>query len=527
MRFKKSIQPNELKEEYAPDTYFSINLPKGIVDLHSLSLYYTGNAANYQHTEYITYTDLTFIGSNIDTGNDAILIPSHGLTDGNEVIYTNAGTGTSVDGLTNGKTYYILKKDDDNVSLEDNIGDGEVDLIAERPHTEIHTLTRVRRYPRMIRRFLPRLSSSIIQELVVKVNNNVVEHIDEYNTLYAMLNDIYREYDDIDSTAQDTVQEHNLSKTTGLVVNISRIQAQTRPDAFLNKYLNTNQKTYYIDNFLGFLGEGNSRFFDTRDKDVQITIRLAPAHILYRGFNNIDPNNSVNYHIRAQFPSDYVLTNIHATVDVLDDMPSIPSDYVFKSYKFVKGMYLPDNKKSLTQFQTYKPVDWVLGTFSHPSRFNDTELQLMHCNTDIAKFGSLMKNILTIDDINARTPNSLLYSYEVSKLQKDPYLLNSSAYFIRSGDAIKYCRYRLNNYDITPQLDHIACYNETKKCFQSPYKKVTSILSFESDFFCNAVRLDDSTSDLKDIQWEVEIDSTKSNNKGGYPMLFYCFKDKL
>ena len=451
-------------------------------------------------------------------------MPAHGLTNDTEVIYRNAGLGTNVSPLTNNSTYYVIKVDDNNIGLADLPGGLQLDFTVARSHTETHTLSKVQRYPRMIRRFLPRLSSSVIQELIVKVDNNVYK-IDEYNTLYAILNDIYNEYDDIDSTAQDTVQEHNLS-TTGTIANISRIQAANRPGTFLDKYLSTNKKTYFVNKFLGFLGQGN-RYLDTTDKDVQITIRLAPSHILYRGVNSIDPVTSANYHVRAEFPPDYVLTNIHATVDVLDNMPAPPSDYVFSDYRFIKGAYLSDNKKSLTHFQIDKPVEWVLGTFSHPLRYTDTELQLQHCNTNVAKFGSLLKNTLTIDDINAKTPNSLLYSYEVSKFQKDPYLLNSSSYFIRSGEGIRFCRYRLNKYDVTPQLDHIACYDEVKKCFGSAYKKVTSVLSFESDFFCNAIRLDDTSSELKDIEWEVEIDPNKINNIGGFPMLFCCFKNKL
>jgi hypothetical protein len=52
------------------------------------------------------------------------------------------------------------------------------------------------------------------------------------------------------------------------------------------------------------------------------------------------------------------------------------------------------------------------------------------------------------------------------------------------------------------------------------------LASFEENFFINAVRLDDVSTDFKKIDWEVEIDPTKFN-VGGTPMLFYCFKNKI
>ena len=111
-------------------------------------------------------------------------------------------------------------------------------------------------------------------------------------------------------------------------------------------------------------------------------------------------------------------------------------------------------------------------------------------------------------------------------MQKDPYLLNSSVYFDREGLGISYCKWRMNNYDMTPQLNVIACFGETKKCFNSKYKKVISLPSFESDFFANAIRLDDSSDMPKYFEWEVEINN-KYPSMGGIPMLFCCYKNKL
>jgi hypothetical protein len=226
------------------------------------------------------------------------------------------------------------------------------------------------------------------------------------------------------------------------------------------------------------------------------------------------------------FASDYELSSISASIDVLDDIPKM-SDFVYKDYVYHEGMYLADNKRYTTRVSLEKPVEWVLGTFKRPDYKEDQELQLMHCNPLVSKFGAMIKDSLTLDDINKQTPNTLTFSYEISKIQKDPYILNSSVYFSHQGDAVKYCRYRYNNTDLTPQLDVISCYRETKKCFNTDFKRVQSIFQFESDFFANAVRVDDTSSTYKTIEWEVDIDSLKSNNKGGYPMLFVCTSGKL
>lgn len=447
MRYKKRIDLNELKAEYQPNSHISFNLPRAKIDLHSLSLYYTGNAANY----------------------------------------ANSRLGTNF---------------------------------------------------RSIRRFFPRLSASIIQELTVKINkNNVVQHIEEYNMLFNILNDIHKEYDSIDSTSADTVQEFNvlseniLSGTTivnrkGDIYNISKLNAINREAGENVKYRSASKKTFFIDSWLGFLGENNSRYLDCTNMDVQIIIKLAPPNILYRGFNSIDNTADANYTFTSQFDTDYVLTDIHATIDVLDDIPTT-GDFMYKDYQYVQGTYQDSNKKSITSFKTNKPIEWVLSTFANKDRLKDTELQLMHANTDTVKFGALMKNSLAnIADYNNKVPHALLYSYEVAKFQKDPYVLNSSIYMDRTGRGIQYCQYRLNSY-LTPRQDVIACYNETKKCFNSEYKKVQSIYSFEENFFVNAIRLDDNSDELKSIDWVVEMDPQKNNNAGGTPMLFYSFMNKL
>jgi hypothetical protein len=465
----------------------------------------------------------------VDTTKNVLMIPGNAIPTGGAYVKYQTNGNPRIAPMQNDGVYYLIPQTDPDElkvysTTTNNLVGAEITLT--KSGTGEHTFILLSKTNRTIRRFFPRLSSGIIDELIVKIDNQVVQHIKEYNTLQAILNDIQKEHDDIDSTTNDTVQNLFLS-TTGFVANNSKIQSVVRPATVVSKYFDANKKTFFISKWLGFLGEGN-RFFDATDKDIQITIKLAPGNILYRGVNSdglffTQTDASGNPY---EFSPSYELYNIFACIDVLDEIPQV-SDYVYKDYIYHQGMYLPTSKKYSTRFSVEKPVEWVLGTFKHPDYKSDQELQLMHCHTNTAKFGPLLKSTLSIDDINTQVPHTLTYSYDISKLQKDPYILNNSVYFSHQGDAIKYCRYRWNGADLTPQLDVISCYNETKKCFNSDFKKVSSIFNFESDFFVNAIRVDDTSSTYKTIEWEVDIDILKSNNKGGYPMLFACTTNKL
>jgi hypothetical protein len=526
MRFKKSVQPNEIKNEYTPETYFSINLPRAILDLHTFTLFYRANSANYQHTDVTTVVRKTFDAvSAVNDAAETITIAGHGWAEGQEVKYSNNGFG-NLPGLTNGTTFFVKSPTVNAFQLALTSGGLSVAIgpgTAGQLHEISQTLTG--QFPRVTRRFLPRLSSSIISDLVIKINDQEIQNTKEYGMLFAILNDIRKEYDDLDSTAADTVQEHFFN-TAGIIGNISRIQAVTRPSGNTDKYYPGSKKSYFIDKWVGFLNEGN-RYFDARDKDIKIIIKLAPANILYRGINSLDVT-ATDYtpNVVKEYPPDYVVTDIKASVDVLDEMPVMPGDFIYNDYSYTQGGFLNNSKISTTSFETNKSVNWVLGTFSNPNRTVDQELILQHCHKNDTQYGALVKNTVTLADINAKTPNSTLYSYEVAKNQKDSYLLNSSMYYMRSGDGISTCQYRLNNYDLTPPLDVISCYTETKKAFASDYKRVSNIYSFESEFFCNAIAIDDKSEEFKKIDWDIVIDPSKTQ-VGGYPMLFCCFKNKL
>jgi hypothetical protein len=357
-----------------------------------------------------------------------------------------------------------------------------------------------------IKRFFPRLSASVIDELEISINGETKQYIREYGYLYNIINDIINEKDDIQGSSFDTTIEHRINND-GNIIKSCKIQAG-------NNLYQTD--TFFINKWLGFLNEGN-QYLDCTNKNVMIKIKLAPANILYNGINTIE----VPYVEQERYPQNYTISNVYATIDAVDNA-IIQSVFSFKDYTTFKGGFNENSKSCIMNFTTNKPVLWIMGTFTNPDRLNESELILEHTNTDNAKYGELIQDALfDIDDINAYTPLELSYNYDVSKNNKDGYLLNNSIYFDRSGVNIDNCKWSINNFDLTPKLSIEACFNETKQVFNSDYNKVISLSSFESNFFANAIRVEDMTDDIKHISWEVNNNPFKFD-VGGTPIVFIC-----
>lgn len=356
-----------------------------------------------------------------------------------------------------------------------------------------------------LKRFFPRLNQSIISELIIEIDGVQKQHIKEFGYLYNMLHDINREDEDLNSTSFDTVLNHEIDNANGDIVKIAKVQASGIPPY---------NDQFYINKWLGFLNEGD-RYIDCTNRDIRIRIRLAPSSILYKGVN------TTGTAIPDDLPSYYELSDVYASIDILDKIPETISSNKFVDYITILGNNrLTDKHTSLT-FEMNKPITWLLGTFTSSLRTTETELLMSHLNT-AAKYGATIVETLTdIADFNNNVPHEDYYNYQVAQLYKKPYTLNNSRYFQRSGKGILHCVFNINGTDISPKLSLLGCYKETKKCFNTEYKRVISLASFEEDFFCNAIRLDDDQYNFKRIQWDVKVDTARFS-EGGMPIVFIC-----
>lgn len=122
------ILPNYYKLE-------KINVPVGDTRIENTLLSVLNKTLTPFYDSTYTHTS-TFDGSSntvVNLTNDRITINSHGFTTGDSVIYKN-GNETSITGLSDSTTYYIIRFDDNTIELAstlDNANGGtQIDLIA-------------------------------------------------------------------------------------------------------------------------------------------------------------------------------------------------------------------------------------------------------------------------------------------------------------------------------------------------------------------------------------------------------------
>lgn len=365
-----------------------------------------------------------------------------------------------------------------------------------------------------LKRFLPRLSQSIIQELTVSVNNVPIQQIKEFNLLFNILNDGMKQYDDIHSDKTDTllysyIDDNNVASTRcDFTDNIS--PAVKEPIVY----------KYFIDKFIGFIND--VKYLDCRNKNVKISIRLAPKWITHRGIAisnaSLTDTYSANYKYRIR--------NVYAHIDILSPDERVPKEdkIVYQDFKYMAGVN-GSNKNTYTTIKHTGNINYILSTFTDANRESDTGLQLAKCNADTATFGTLLLEALsTFSEINSGGLTKNMASSDYIKILEYENLLNNSLYFKRNGLNIKNCQYRINGQDITPLMNMMDIFNLAKEFF-GDMKRVQSVHSFQNEFFCMPMKVGELADDMvSEIEWITNADNKNAN--GGTPIMFVCF-DKV
>lgn len=365
-----------------------------------------------------------------------------------------------------------------------------------------------------LKRFMPRLSQSIIQEFSISQNGNIIQTIKDFNLLYNIINDATKEKDDICGNKPDTllysfVDENNIAKT--------RTDFVDNNDA---NVLTPLKYTYFIDNFLGLLSERNQQLINTKGKNIKIHIKLAPREATYRGIKLLSGGNAVEV-----FSTDYHyrLSNVFANIDVYTDNTPTKNEITFQDYITIKGEKQA-NKNVFLQYKHKGNLKYIMGTFTDPNRDTDTGLQLQNCNTDTGQFGSIMNNIYpTLDNPSAGVPAYRNTSGDLLSTTKYTNILNNSVYFKRTGCNIKSSQYVLNGQNLTPIMNMNQIYNVAKDFFANKMDRVKSIASFEREFFVFPIMIGQTDEDfINEIEWVVNADNYPTN-AGGTPFLFLCY----
>jgi hypothetical protein len=228
---------------------------------------------------------------------------------------------------------------------------------------------------------MPRKSQSIIQDIIISKNNVEIQRIQEFNLIYNILNDTISEEDKVDSERINTTMtstmdnNHIVDKDYGFFANTDEPK----------KY------KYFIDGFLGFISEGR-KVIDLRNTNINITIKLAPKYITYRG---IQPNATpvVNSILFDETSYHYRLTNKFSTITILSSGDNINNSITFTDYKIVKGINGID--KNIHLIHTFKgKIKYIIGTFMDANKNTDSGLQLSKHNADVPTFKSSVERIL-------------------------------------------------------------------------------------------------------------------------------------
>lgn len=361
-----------------------------------------------------------------------------------------------------------------------------------------------------LKRFLPRLSQSIIQELVITNNGTVIQSIKEFGLLYNILNDAIRENDEIYSNKPDTLTVNLIDSN-----NVATVRTDFTDNTTAN-VINPLKYRFFIQDFIGLINESNRPIIDCNKNNIKIKIVLAPKFSTYRGLrinmaNAVTTNFDTNYRYR--------LKNITATIDILPNNTPSGGKTSFKNYKHIASDMLTDKNISL-KYSHKGNLSYVLGTFTDAVRETDTGLQLHYCNTG-GNFGTnIIQSYTAFNELNTFLSSTLNVKDILNR--NPPNSLNNSIYFKRNGLNVKNCQFVLNGQAMTPFLDMTELFVSAREFFNNQLKRVKSIVNYQSEFFVHPIQINITDKDfISEIEWVVNADA--NTPMGGVAHLFVCW----
>ena len=269
----------------------------------------------------------------------------------------------------------------------------------------------------------PRNTYSLIQEIQIKFNNVVVQHITDYNMIQNILFDIVALNQDaigraqccglnVDPSSKTLISESGTLSTYVGYATFAKTVSKTA-DAVKDK------STYFIKNFLGILQQGNVNVIDTSMiGQVQMTITFASAAVL--GASLVTATD-----ISIPYPT-YKLSDIKANVMKIA-MP--PWYYEGLKNQLMNGtsyeMYFPHYTTFFGQSSQYKSqttrftiasdsLDYMIGTFIRADRDDLDDVTTMVLGDS--------STVQTLGQVLVLGPTSPSF--------------NQSVYFQRNGDEV-------------------------------------------------------------------------------------------
>lgn len=376
-----------------------------------------------------------------------------------------------------------------------------------------------------LKRFLPRLSASIIQTLTVSKDGVVIQEIKDYNVIFNIINDCMREDDNIDGNRPDTlnyafIDDENIPRRV-----CDFISTPDGPASMPLKY------SFFISSFLGLINESSSNILDCSKHTYKISILLAPRSITYRGINN--QSELVAFPVREYKDYHYYISNVFANVEIYPESTPVQPSIAFKHYEVVKDVN-QDTKNTNLSYKHKGKLDYLIASFVVMGNY-DTGLQLHKCNENEGIFEEKFKNTyLNLDAYTASPVSTTSVSSKAVKNLSTENNLDNSLYFKRAGSNIKSSQFFINGQAITPSMDIAQIYGHAKEFFNNQMTRVKTISSFEHEFFVFPLMISQMEDDYStEIVWEcTEGRRTGYNNQSVssskvYPILILCNHKKI
>ena len=389
---------------------------------------------------------------------------------------------------------------------------------------------------RSILRFLPKLSSGVIDEITISRDNKIIQNIKNYNYIDCLLNDLTKDDDDEPQRLYtDTIRKRDIRYVAGVIdgVNQPIIASVTRPQALTTQWWEydmgttsqkTNYDTYFVSKWLGFL---NMRYLDARKNNYTIQIKLAQREIMYNGLYYTDAGITTNVTFDNS-TARYRVRNPYFIFDVLSEPPTEGFDNMFMHYDSILGYDDYNSKKTCISIETKEPVIYALGTFTKPqSRSTIGHLQMAHVHYDNTTiYGDrITNNVDSFAKITNVQPLDKTYTVKKAIIEGELSILNNSSFFDRCGTAVSSAFFKLNSFKLCPDMNIVDIYNQTKKYLKTDMKRITSVSQFKNNFFAHIIGIDDMSEDYKKIEWNVRHDILSLSTggiAGGAPMLMIC-----
>lgn len=378
------------------------------------------------------------------------------------------------------------------------------------------------------KRFMPRLSSSIIDTLTITKDGEEIQTIKDYNVIFNIRNDAMSEEDQIDGDKTDTLNyaytdNENINKRVCDYVSQTVDPLQRAPIKY----------RYFINSFLGLINEGTSSILDCTKNEYKISIKLAPKYITYRGIENFVAGElpatintfPENYHYR--------LSNVFANINVHPQSTPTQSKIMFKHYHVVKGAN--DATKNVNISHKHKGnLDYLMASFVVLGEYDRT-LELFKCSQNQNITGAFFRRTYAaLADYLAIPITTAFVSSKTMKSLSTEFNLDNSLYFKRQGTNLKSSQFLINGQAVTPQMSMSEIYSQAKEFFNHQMTRPKSLSSFENEFFVFPLNVSNQQEDFSmDIQWSCTADRRTTYNAAfinsgkAYPILILCSNKEI